>query len=304
MKLGFITAILQDYSFEQMIDFASEQGFKCVEVACWPKGKVERRYAGVTHIDINELTANKISYINNYCKKSDIEISSLAFYSNTMDQDLQKREENIEHIKKLIVASEQLGVNMISTFIGRVQDKTVEENMDLFKKIWTPIVKFAEEHQTKIAIENCPMLFTNDQWPGGQNLFTSPANWTEMFKLVPSDYLGINYDPSHFIWQKMDYIRPIYEFKDKIFHAHVKDIKVYKDKLDRVGIMAYPLQYMSPKLPGLGDVNWGKYISALTDVGYSGYICIEIEDKAYESCEQDVLNSLIISKRYISQFII
>lgn len=304
MKLGFITSILQDYTFEQVIDFAAEQGFACVEVACWPQGKAERRYAGVSHLDVAGMTPEKAAEINRLCREKNVAISSLAFYPNTMDGDLNKRQSAIDHLYKVIDASAMLGVNMVTTFIGRDQSKTVEENLAIFQEVWTPIIRRAEEKKVRIAIENCPMLFGADQWPGGQNLFTTPVLWRKMFEIIDSDYFGINYDPSHFVWQMMDYIQPIYEFKDKIFHAHVKDIKLYKDKLAQYGTMAYPLDYMSPKLPGLGDVDWGKYISALTDIGYTGYVALEIEDKAFEGSERDVLNSLILSKRYMTQFVI
>lgn len=304
MKLGFITSILQDYTFEQVIDFAAEQGFACVEVACWPQGKAERRYAGVSHLDVAGMTPEKAAEINRLCREKNVAISSLAFYPNTMDGDLNKRQSAIDHLYTVIDASAMLGVNMVTTFIGRDQSKTVEENLAIFQEVWTPIIRRAEEKKVRIAIENCPMLFGADQWPGGQNLFTTPVLWRKMFEIIDSDYFGINYDPSHFVWQMMDYIQPIYEFKDKIFHAHVKDIKLYKDKLAQYGTMAYPLDYMSPKLPGLGDVDWGKYISALTDIGYTGYVALEIEDKAFEGSERDVLNSLILSKRYMIQFVI
>ncbi|WP_238915860.1 sugar phosphate isomerase/epimerase [Clostridium sp. YIM B02555] len=304
MKLGFVSAILDTYTFEEMIDFASENDFECVEVACWPKGKAERRYAGVTHINVDELNDNKITYIKDYCSKKNVALSSLAYYPNTLDPDLEKRETHINHIKKLIVASNKLNIGVVTTFIGRDQNKTVEENLEIFKEVWTPIIKLAEENKVKVAIENCPMLFTNDQWPGGQNLATTPAIWRQMFTAIKSDYFGLNYDPSHFVWQQIDYIKPLYEFKDKIFHVHYKDIKVYKDKLDDVGIMATPLQYMSPKLPGLGDVNWGKYVSALTDIGYKGNTCIEIEDKAFESSDEEIQKSLLLSQKYLKQFVI
>ena len=304
MKLGFVSAILDGWTFEEMIDTASDMGFQCVEVACWPQGKAERRYAGVSHIDVDNLTDEKVKYIKDYCAKRNVEISSLAFYPNTMDADLEKRAANVEHLKKVIRASHKLGVNMVTTFIGRDQTKTVEENLELVKEVWPPIIKLAEEKGVKIAIENCPMLFGPDQWPGGQNLMTTPANWKKVFEILPSANLGINYDPSHFVWQMIDYIKPLYDFKDKIFHVHYKDIKLYPDKLREVGIMAYPLDFMSPKLPGLGDVDWGKYVSALTDIGYEGYTCIEVEDRAFEGSRERVLDSLRLSKRYMEQFVI
>lgn len=306
MKLGFVSAILDQCNYEQMMDIAGELGFQCVEVACWPQGKAERRYAGVSHIDAERVLEDDAyaQHILDYAKSKNVEISSLAYYPNTMDPNLEKREIAVEHLKNLIRASAKLGVGMVTTFIGRDQTKTVEENLEIVKEVWPPIVALAEQENVKIGIENCPMLFGAEQWPGGQNLMTTPANWREVFAILPSKNLGINYDPSHFVWQMIDYIKPLYEFKDKIFHVHYKDIKLYPEKLHDVGIMSYPLDFMSPKLPGLGDVDWGKYVSALTDIGYDGYTCIEIEDKAFEGSLERVVDSLRLSKRYMEQFVI
>ncbi len=304
MKLGFVSAILDTYSFEEMMDTAAKMGFDCVEVACWPSGKAERRYAGVSHINVDDTSDEYVSYVKNYAAEKGVEISSLAFYPNNLDSNLEKRQANIDHLMKVINMSSLLGVNMVTTFVGRMQEKTVEENIEEFKKVWPAIIAFAEEKGVKVAIENCPMLFGNDQCPGGQNLATTPAIWRELFSIIPSDNFGLNYDPSHFVWQMIDYIKPIYEFKDKIFHVHYKDIKVYRDRLNEHGIMATPLKWMSPKLPGLGDVDWGKYVSALTDIGYEGYTCIEVEDKAFEGSRERVEASLELSKRYMEQFVI
>jgi len=306
MKLGFVSAILDMADYEEMINTAAELGFACVEAACWPQGKAERRYAGVSHIDAERVLEDDAyaKYIVDYAAGKNVEISSLAYYPNTMDADLEKRAAVVEHLKNVIRASAKLGVGMVTTFIGRDQTKTVEENLELVKEVWPEIIALAEAEDVKIAIENCPMLFGPDQWPGGQNLMTTPAIWKKVFEILPSDHLGINYDPSHFVWQMIDYIKPIYEFKDKIFHVHYKDIKIYPDKLNQVGIMAYPLDFMSPKLPGYGDVDWGKYVSALTDIGYDGYTCIEVEDKYFEGTKEKVLDSLRLSKRYMEQFVI
>jgi sugar phosphate isomerase/epimerase len=303
MKLGLITSICEGMTFEEVVDFAAENGLECLEVACWPQGGAARRYAGVSHIDVEHLTEEKAKEINALCKSKGVEISSLAYYPNTMDPDEEKRKTYIEHLYRLMDASAMLGVNMITTFVGRDPNKNVDENMELVKEIWPPIVKYAEQKGVKIAIENCPMLFTNDEWPGGQNIMTTPANWRRVFEILDSPNFGINYDPSHFVWQQIDYIRPLYEFKDKIFHVHYKDIKVYPEKLADVGVMATPLQYMSPKLPGLGDVDWGKYVSALTDIGYDGYTCIEVEDKAYEKSLEDAKRAIKLSIRYLRNFV-
>ncbi len=304
MKLGFITAICEGMTFEEVVDFASENGLECLEVACWPQEGAKRRYAGVSHIDVATMDEEKAAYIKEYCEKKNVAISSLAYYPNTLEPDLAKREYYIAHLYKLIDASAMLDVNMITTFIGRDPAKTVSENLKLVEEVWLPIVKYAEEKGVRIGIENCPMLFTEDEWPGGQNLMTSPANWRKVFEIIDSPNLGINYDPSHFVWQMIDYIKPLYEFKDKIFHVHYKDIKVYEDKLADVGTMATPLEYMSPKLPGLGDIDWGKYVSALTDIGYDGYTCIEVEDKAFEGSLNDAKKAVILSARYLRNYVI
>ena len=212
MKLGFITSILDGWTYEQMMDFASEQGFECVEVACWPEEKAERRYAGVSHIDAERVNQDDeyAAHIMAYAEKAGVEISALAYYPNVMTADKEKRNAAIEHLKNVIRASKKLGVGMVTTFIGRDQTKNVRENLELVKEIWPPIIKLAEVCDVKIAIENCPMLFGEEQWPGGQNLMTTPPIWREVFKILDSDKLGINYDPSHFIWQMIDYIRPLY----------------------------------------------------------------------------------------------
>ena len=306
MKIGFVSSILDGWGYEEMIDVAAQQGFDCVEVACWPQGKAERRYAGVSHIDV-QAVLNDDAYtrrVLDYAKAKNIAISSLAYYPNTLDADLQKRADTVQHLQNVIRASAKLGVNMVTTFIGRDQQRNVEENLQIVQQVWPPILQLAEQLGVKIAIENCPMLFGPQQWPGGQNLMTSPKNWQRVFEVLPSNNLGINFDPSHYVWQMMDYIRPIYQFQDKIFHVHFKDIKLQREQLDEVGITAYPLDYMLPKLPGLGDVDWGRFMSALTDIGYDGYACIEVEDRAFEGSRQKILDSLEISKRYMQQFVI
>lgn len=303
MKLGFVSAILDGWSFEETLDTAAGMGYRCVEVACWPRGRAERRYAGVSHIDVDGLTDEKAAAILERCRARDVQISALGFYPNPMDGDPARRAAAIAHLKKVILASRKLEVNLVTTFLGRDQRATVEENLALAAEIWPPLLRLAEENGVRIAIENCPMLFGRDQWPGGQNLMTTPDLWRRVFELLPSPNLGLNYDPSHFVWQQIDYVKPIYEFADRLFHVHFKDIKLYRDRLDQVGVMAYPLQYMSPKLPGLGDVDWGRYVSALTDVGYDGCACIEVEDRAFEGTREKVLDSLRLSKRYMEQFL-
>lgn len=303
MKLGLQSAILPDLSFEEVIDYAAKVGFECVEVCCWPVGKAIRRYAGVTHIDINSADEAKLDYYRKYAEDRGIQISALGYYPNPLDADKEASDVAVAHIMKLIDASAYMGVNMVTTFIGKDKNKTVEENLEIFEKVWTPIIRHAEEKKVRIAIENCPMLYTVNEWPGGNNLACTPHLWKEMFRRIPSDYFGLNYDPSHPYLLQGDYVRPVYDFKDKIFHIHFKDIKIYPDKLYEYGVFAYPSLWHSPKLPGLGGIDFAAFVSALNDIRYSGPACIEIEDKAFESCLEDTKEGIERSYRFMRTLI-
>lgn len=301
--LGFVSAILAEETLENVIAFAAENRFKCVELMCWPKGRAERRYAGVTHIDADTLTEDEAARIRELLRERNVSISGLGYYPNPLDPDPEKAAVYIAHIKKVISAARLLGLHRVNTFAGRDPSLALEENFRLFKKTWPDIVKFAEDNDVKIGIENCPMFFSADEWPGGKNLAVSPAIWERMFEIIPSASFGLNYDPSHLVWQQMDEVRPLYEFKDRVFHVHLKDAKVYREKLNRVGILAMPLEYHSPKLPGLGDVNWRGFFAALTDIRYHGPVCIEVEDKAFEGSPEDVRRAILISRNYLKQFV-
>ena len=303
MKLGFVSAILAEQTFENVISFAGQAGYSCVEIMCWPVGKAERRYAGVTHIDVAGLSKKRIDEIHNTLEQKGVTISGLGYYPNPLEDNKKNAGRYITHIKKVIDASGRLGIGNVNTFIGRDHKSSVEGNFKRFRKVWPGIIKYAEKRKVKIGIENCPMFFSDDEWPGGKNLASSPAIWRRMFKEIPSKYFGLNYDPSHLVWQFMDYIKPIYEFKNRIFHVHIKDAKLMRDKLNDVGILANPLSFHSPKLPGLGDVDWGRFFSALTDIGYNGAACVEVEDRSYEGSLKMRKQSLIQSREYLRQFL-
>ena len=308
LKLGFVSAILADYDLGNVLKFASEHQFSCVELMCWPSGNAgtapdrdTRRYAGVTHIDVDDLNVARVRHLT---QQYGVSISGLGYYPNPLDSNLEQAEFYREHIKKTIRAAAKLEVPVVNTFIGRNPSLNVADNLKLYAEHWPGIVRVAEEHNVKIGIENCPMWFTDDEWPGGKNLATTPAIWDRMFDIIPSRALGLNYDPSHLIWQMMDEVRPIYDYHDRLHHIHLKDVKLYRDKLNRVGIMANPLTYHSPKLPGLGDVRWSAFFAALTDVRYRGPVCIEVEDKAYEGSPDDVRTAILTARNYLSQFLV
>lgn len=304
IRLGFQSAILGDLSFDEVITFASDNGFSCVELMCWPVGTSDRDYAGVTHIDVASLDDNEINRIKNKLREKNVTISGLGYYPNALHPDKEKSDFYINHIKKTIDAAARLDIGIMNTFIGADPSKHDDDNFERFREIWPPIVRYAEERNVKIGIENCPMYLGRDEWPSGNNLAHSPALWRRIFETIPSKYFGLNYDPSHLIWQMIDYIKPIYEFRDRIIHVHIKDARVLWDELNEVGILTTPLHFHTPKLPGLGDINWGKFFSALYEVGYNGSACIEVEDKAFEGSLEMRKISLIQSRNYLRQYVI
>ncbi|MEQ9301994.1 MAG: sugar phosphate isomerase/epimerase family protein [Cyclobacteriaceae bacterium] len=303
MQLGFVSAILPELSFDELLKFAADEGYDCVEVMCWPVGKATRRYAGVTHIDVTNFGKEEANKVLATSMKYGVEISALGYYPNPLSPDKDEAETAITHLRKLIEASDLLGINKVNTFIGRAWTKSVDDNWSRFLEVWRPLIKYAESYKVQIGIENCPMSFTKDEWPGGKNLKTTPAIWRRMYEDIPSDYFGLNFDPSHFIWQQMDYLKAMREFGHKLFHMHAKDVRLDQYKLDEVGIMAHPNEYHTPKLPGMGDVDWGKFFSVLTDAGYDGPVCVEVEDRAYEGSLERRKTALHQSAAYLRQFI-
>jgi len=303
MKLGFVSAILPDLSLEEVIRFAAGNAFECVELMCWPRGKAERRYAGVTHLDVAELDAVKARDVSRLLSSHAVSVSGLGYYPNPLAPDPAEAAVYVEHLRKVVDAAALLEIPVVNTFIGRDWTRSVEANWPRFLEVWRPLIRFAAGRGVKIAIENCPMLFTADEWPGGKNLATTPAIWRRMFEDVPDPNFGLNFDPSHFIWQRMDYLKAIREFAPRIFHFHAKDARIDRDRLDEVGILAHPLQYHTPKLPGLGEVDWGALFSVLTDCGYSGAVCVEVEDRAYEGAVETRKAALCQAARYLRPFL-
>ncbi|HSD66614.1 MAG TPA: sugar phosphate isomerase/epimerase family protein [Vicinamibacteria bacterium] len=282
MKLGFVSAILPELGLEETLAFASAEGFECVELMCWPKGKAERRYAGVTHVDAATLDERGADRVRALLEEHEVSISGLGYYPNPLAPDPAEARVYVEHLEAVIRSAKLLGVPTVNTFVGRDWTRTVDAQWPRFLETWRPLVAYAEQHGVRIGIENCPMLFTGDEWPGGKNLATTPTIFRRMFADIASPSFGLNFDPSHFVWQQMDYLKPLREFKERIFHVHAKDVRVDRDRLDDVGILATPLEFHRPKLPGLGDVSWGRFFSVLSDCGYDGPVCVEVEDRAYE----------------------
>jgi sugar phosphate isomerase/epimerase len=303
MKLGFVSAILGDLSLDEVLAFAAAERFECVELMCWPTGKAERRYAGVTHVDVDALTPDTTARLKEQITRSGIAISGLGYYPNPLSADGAEADVAINHLKKVIHAAAALNVSVVNTFIGRDPWQSVDANWPRFREVWPPLVKLAGDLGVKIAIENCPMLFSGDEWPGGKNLAVSPAIWRQMFADIPAVHFGLNFDPSHLVWQQMDYLKPLREFAGRIFHVHAKDTRIDRAALDDGGVHAAPLAYHQPKIPGLGEIDWERFLKTLAEVGYDGAVCIEVEDRAYEGSPQMRQQALRESRDFLRKWI-
>ncbi len=303
MKLGFVSAILPELSLEDVLKTASKLGYSCVELMCWPVGQAERRYAGVTHVDVSRVDQAEVERIHALLARYRVSISGLGYYPNPLSANVQESQTAVEHIHRVIDAAAALGVGVVNSFVGRDPARTVEAQWPRFLETWRPIIEHAEKLNIRIGIENCPMSFGEDEWPGGKNLATSPAIWRKMYTDLPSQHWGLNFDPSHFILQMME-IHPILdEFKDRLVHVHAKDVRIDHAKLNQHGVFSFPKLWHSPKLPGMGDVQWGSFLGALADTGYDGPLVVEVEDRAFEGSLEKRIESLVISHRYLSQFV-
>ena len=303
MKLGFVSAILPELPLDEVLAFARIERFACVEAMCWPAGKAERKFAGVTHVDVTDFTQAKADDVNALCTKHGVSLSALGYYPNLLDPDAETAVVALEHLKKVIAAAPLLGLNTVNTFVGKNWRLSVDENWPRFLAVWRPLIQFAEDHGVRIGIENCPMFFTNDEWPGGKNLMTTPAIWRRAFADIPSPNFGLNFDPSHFALQFIEPVSALHEFKDKLFHVHAKDVKIYRERLNQVGIFAPPLQWHQPRLPGYGEINWAQFMGVLMETGYDGPICIEVEDDTFGKMLEGRQRALRVARDVLSPFI-
>jgi sugar phosphate isomerase/epimerase len=303
MKLGLFTAAFPGKSLGEVATWAASNGFEALEIACWPVGKADRRYAGVTTIDVVNFSPEKARHAWDILRENNLTISSLGYYPNPLHPDLEHRQLVTDHLKNVISAAEMLEVPIVGTFIGKDKDKTVEQNLEEFARVWPPIVKYARQHGVKIAIENCPMIFSNDEWPGGNNLANTPYIWRKMWEIIPDDNFGLNLDPSHLVWQMIDYVRVVRDFKDRIFHVHAKDLQIDYEGLYQRGVLSSGMGWQVPRLPGLGDVRWDQFISALYRNGYDYVISIEHEDRAFEKTEELVKRGFLIARDTLRPYV-
>jgi sugar phosphate isomerase/epimerase len=304
MKLGLLTAAFPDLTLEEVADWAGAHGFETLEIACWPaSGGEKRRYAGVSHIDTENLDAGGAAAVRELLTSRGLGISSLAYYPNHLHPDRKHRKEVNAHLDHVVDAAVLLGVDVVGTFVGADPSASLTDNLRSFAEVWPALVDRATAKGVKIAIENCPMLFSGDEWPFGTNLARTPHIWREMFNVIPDAGFGLNLDPSHLVWQMIDYERVVYDFADRILHVHAKDMEIDRNGLYEHGVLSAGMNWQTPRLPGLGEVRWDRFCSALYAVGYDRWISIEHEDRAFEGDVDLVKRGFLIARDALRPYV-
>ena len=302
LKLGLLTAAFPDLALEEVAGWAAAEGFEALEIACWPAGGGERRrYGGVTHIDVEAFDPDRVRAV---LSRNGLEISALAYYPNNLHPDDAHREQVNGHLLKVIDAASALGVRIVGTFVGNDKDAPLPDNLRRFRAIWPPLVDYAGERDVSLAIENCPMIFSWDEWPGGNNLAWSPAIWGEMFDAIPAANFGLNLDPSHLVWLMIDAERAVYDFADRIFHVHAKDLEIRREGLYRHGSFSSGFGWQVPRLPGLGEVDWPRFVAALYAIGYDHVVSVEHEDRRFEGTEELVKRGFVLARNTLQPLLV
>jgi sugar phosphate isomerase/epimerase len=303
MKLGLLTAPFPDTDLMAVADWTASAGMTALEIACWPRtGGETRRYAGTSHIDVDGITKAQAQDIAQAIAAKGLTISGLGYYPNPLHADAGHREMVTRHLKKVIVAASLMGVRVVNTFVGGNRVLNVEQNWAEAQKVWPEVVAFATGHGVTLAFENCPMIFSHDEWPGGHNIAYSPRIW----RRILSDWgpgVGMNYDPSHLVWQMIDQARFIREFGPRMVHVHAKDVMIDRDGLYENGIMSVGMGWQVPRMPGLGDIDWKVIFAGLYRAGYDGPVIIEHEDRDFEGTDERVKRGFLLARDVLAPYV-
>ncbi len=303
MRLGLLTAPFPNTPLMEVADWTAANGFESIEIACWPAATgPTRRYAGTSHIDVANLSKARATELVAQIGAKGLGISGLGFYPNPLHPDPEHREQVIGHLKHVITAASAMGVPFVNTFMGGDAAKSQDENWEVALKVWPSIVGFARDAGVKITIENCPMLFSRDEWPGGHNIAWSPMIWRRILEQW-GDAVGLNYDPSHLVWLMIDQTRFIKEFGPHILHVQAKDLTIDRDGLYERGTLSAGIGWQVPRLPGLGDVDWARFHADLYRAGYDGDIIIEHEDRVFEKTDDLIKRGFLLARDVLRPYI-
>jgi sugar phosphate isomerase/epimerase len=303
MRLGLLTAPFPETPLDEVVAWTAANGFESIEIACWPRASgPTRRYAGTSHIDVADLSVEAGRELAAGIRAAGLEISGLGFYPNPLHPDPAHRESVIGHLRHVITAAERMDVPFVNTFMGGDAALSQDENWERALEIWPDIVRFAQDHGRRITIENCPMIFSRDEWPAGHNIAWSPYIWRRILEQWGGT-IGLNYDPSHLVWLMIDQSRFIKEFGPHIFHVQAKDLTIDRDGLYERGTLSSGMGWQVPRLPGLGDVDWARFHADLYRAGYDGDIIIEHEDRGFEKTDELIKRGFLIARDVLRPYI-
>ncbi len=303
MKLGILTAPFPDTPLGEVADWAAAEGFAALEIACWPAaGGAVRRYAGTSHIDVDGMDRSRAQDIAAEVAGRGVAISALAYYPNPLHPDAARRDAAAAHLAKVIDAAALMGVPVVNTFMGGDRALTPDANWDAARHVFAGLVARARDRGVTLAFENCPMIFTRDEWPGGHNIAYAPAMWRRIFDEW-GDAVGMNFDPSHLVWQMIDQARFIREFGARMVHVHAKDVMIDREGLYEQGVMSLGIGWQIPRMPGLGDVDWPGFFAGLYRAGYDGPVVIEHEDRDFEGTDDKLRRGFRLARDVLAPFI-
>lgn len=303
MQLGILTAPFSDTPLEQVADWAASAGFEALEIACWPAaGGEKRRYAGTAHLPIEDMTPARGTEIKGMLSERKLTVSGLGYYPNPLHADADHRERVIGHLKRVISAAAMMKVGVVNTFLGGDRTLTVDQNWARAVEIFGPVVAHARDSGVRLAIENCPMIFSHDEWPGGHNIAYAPRIWRRILETW-GDAVGMNYDPSHLVWQMIDAGRFVREFGAHMLHVHAKDLMIDRDGLYDHGILSAGMGWQVPRMPGLGEVEWPGFFASLYRAGYDGPVIIEHEDRNFEGSDDKIKRGFALARDVLRPFV-
>ena len=303
MKLGVLTVPFVGVPLFEVADWARASGFEALEIACWPTAAGEtRRYAGTSHLAVEDMTPARAGEIAGALAAKGLAVSGLGYYPNPLHADAAHRDTVIAHLKKVITAAGMMQVAVVNTFLGGDRTLTVDQNWVRARQIFPAIVAHARDCGVTLAFENCPMIFSHDEWPGGHNIAYAPKVWRRIFEEW-GDAVGMNFDPSHLVWQMIDQQRFIGEFGSRMVHVHAKDLMIDRDGLYEHGILSLGMGWQVPRMPGLGEVNWAMVFSALYRAGYDGPVIIEHEDRNFEGSDEKIKRGFLLARDVLRPFV-
>lgn len=305
MYFGFLTLPLGCMPLEQKLEWAGQSGITAAEVACWPRLKEEdRRFSDLDILNFNDADARCIRELT---ARTGVKISLLACYDNNLDADPDRRAFVNRYTRRCIDAAAAVGAAAVGTFVGRDLSKSIRSNLEDFRRVFLPLVEYAEARGVRLLIENCPQRCGHDEETVG-NIAIGPEIWEQMFRIIPSPFFGLNFDPAHLHWQMIDCVAAAREFAPRILHMHAKDVSIYPEKLARYGVsnrlLGNPLAgYWQYRLVGQGDIPWERLIAALRAGGFDGAVSLEHTKVKPEGREREIQADFVRMRNFLAPMV-